>query len=399
MNKDCKVIGESIHRSNGKKTIELDLSIVRELDQLELKEFRDRLLGLIYEYRSKRIVIDLDSLRLQSIIYNAIVLGPKILQINISNTCNYRCKFCLSHSPLIKAEDGDNPIRFMPLSDIKRIIEQAKILGTENIYICGEGETLIHPDIIEVISYIAEHKLNITIMTNASNSGIVSEMLSLSPNPKLSFLVNLSACNRDMFNKIYGVEKRIYDAVLDNIGKLIKKYPVALSYIVFKDTYKDILTFVKLAGSLGVKIVKLKQPILYKKAHKKIMLSNRELKEVIQSLGDIKAIAKKYSIKLDFKELIDLYFPKLKRMRIDKCYNGWFFAKIQTNGDVYICCKENRPIGRVNKGNFKDVLFSPEYINRILEGKRYVDLRSLNWRKCGFCVERDRNHYLKSLLK
>lgn len=399
VDKDLSLSSKILERINSHSRLDFDISIIKELKAIEFKEFREKFWKLIYVLRKKKVVIDWDSIRLQSIIYNTLLLGPNTLLLDISNKCNYRCSFCLAHSQFTKSTKNIHLGSFMSFKDIKRIVEQAYMFGTENIYLCGEGETLLHPQILDIISFIGKHDFRIEIMTNASISKIVSQILQLPTSFKLSFLLNLSAKNSKKFELIYRSPPLVYENVLENIKKMVRRCPVVLSYIVFKNTYRDIFQFIKLAHSLGVEMIRFKFPILYDYDHKKILLSEEELDTFLHSINKIKSFARKYKVKVDFKDILNYYIHKIRKTRVNRCYNGWFFLKIDIDGNVYICCRENKPLGKVGSGNIRKVLLSPNYIARIIEGKNCVNFNSPNWRKCKYCLEYNRNNYIDELIK
>lgn len=93
-------------------------------------------------------------------------LGPKTVQIDITGKCNNNCIGCWVHSPYIKdfPRDKDKELSFKFVSQL--INELAK-MGTQEIFLAGSGEPLLHPQIIKIISLIKKKGLKLNIITNA----------------------------------------------------------------------------------------------------------------------------------------------------------------------------------------------------------------------------------------
>jgi len=287
----------------------------------------------------------------------------------------------------------------MPFEDIKNVVDQAYMLGTEIIYVCGEGEPLLHPKILDIISHIGKYDFKIIILTNASIFKVISRILELPTSLKLSFVVNLSAVDSGKYALIYRKRPSMFNKLLENIKNINRYGPVLLSYLIFKDTYKDIFEFIKLAHSLNVTMIRFKFPILYDTKQREMLLSDKKMDMLLHNLSKIEGFSKKYGVNVEFKKyIINYYLQRSSRINVEKCYNGWFFSKINVNGDIYICCKENKFLGRASSGNFKEVFFSPAYVSYVLQGKRGIDIYSKDWRKCRFCLECERNIQLNKIL-
>lgn len=399
LEKNFKLSHKTINLIKPFSRLYFDVSIIEELNNADFKKFRKRFWQLITALREKKAVINYENIRLQSISHNLILLGPQTIQINLSKRCNYQCNFCIVHSPLSKKKTKSSS-DFAPLSDIKKIIRQAYSLGTEKIYLCGEGEPLLHPHILDIITYIAKYNLHITILTNGSRGDVISKILEFPLSFNISFVVNLSAANEKNFALIYRKPPHMFSRVLDNIKNIARRYPLTLSYLIYKDTHRDVLEFMRLACTLGVKDIKFKSPILYNRIQKKKLLFNEEKAMVLRNMDKIKNLAGKYRINVEFnKYIIRFYSQKLGKNRVSSCFNGWFFANIKVGGDLYICCKENNALGKVVGGNFKNAFFSEQSVSYITDGAVGIDINSKKWRKCKFCLENDRNIYLNSVMK
>lgn len=81
--------------------------------------------------------------------------------IEITSACNLRCLHCYNRS-------GYGKINQIPLSVLRRIIEQLKVHGLTSVTLSG-GEPLMHPDISALLHYIVKDmEMTVTVITNAS---------------------------------------------------------------------------------------------------------------------------------------------------------------------------------------------------------------------------------------
>jgi len=374
-----------------------DISVVEEMSPVEFKEFRQKFLELIAILRERKIKVNYDKIRLQSIRYNVLLLGPEAVQINISNYCNYGCKFCITHSRYSNLVEENLSDYFMPFDNIKKIIKQAHGLGAERVFITGKGEPMLHRNVVDVILYALKYNLTVIMLTNASISKVVSKIVELPSSAKLTFLVNLPAKDSKKFKLICEGSADLFKSTVKNIKKLNDKHTVILNYMLYKDTNEDVYDFIELAESIGVDTVRLKLPILYDTKHKEILLSDRKRLMSLHEATKIRSFGEKHSVNVDLRNIFDFYLQRCEKVKIKKCYQGWLFSVVTVKGNIYNCCMENRTLGKMVAGDFKTAFFSPSYVSRILEGKKGMNIESRNWHKCGFCVESRRNLILDKL--
>ncbi len=78
------------------------------------------------------------------------------LWIHTNNSCNLTCSHCLVNS-------SPNEDKGLSTETIKKIIDEAVILGTTRFYFTG-GEPFMRKDIFELIDYVCNHKESELIM-------------------------------------------------------------------------------------------------------------------------------------------------------------------------------------------------------------------------------------------
>jgi len=97
-------------------------------------------------------------------------VGPKIVEIDLSNNCNFNCVGCWCHCDHL--EELKTPAQkrknFLPLETIQGLIKDLADLGTKTIQLAGPGEPFTHPQIMDIIRYIKGNGLELHIITNFS---------------------------------------------------------------------------------------------------------------------------------------------------------------------------------------------------------------------------------------
>ncbi|MEI0496738.1 radical SAM protein, partial [Brachyspira intermedia] len=87
-----------------------------------------------------------------------------VLELQLTNSCNYKCSYCYGQEPIGK----DN---FMSTDTIKSILKQVFALNKKYYYITLIGGEVIYlPNLFDILDYIDSYDLNIevSIITNAS---------------------------------------------------------------------------------------------------------------------------------------------------------------------------------------------------------------------------------------
>lgn len=104
------------------------------------------------------------------------------LDLHVTNRCTTSCEYCCFSSNRLALDE-------LSTEEFKNVISQAYELGCKHLHFTG-GEPLVRKDIIELISFAAERKMDIRMQTNGmlldvntaialKNAGLNSIMISL----------------------------------------------------------------------------------------------------------------------------------------------------------------------------------------------------------------------------
>ena len=75
-----------------------------------------------------------------------------------------------------------------------------------------------------------------------------------------------------------------------------------------------------------------------------------------------------------------------KFYKVPACYNSWYFCLIDLDGNVKICCQNDKiTAGNIYKRSFKEIWMSKEF-QKIRElGKFSFKPGTEDWKECNFC--------------
>ncbi len=86
---------------------------------------------------------------------------PKRIEIELSSTCNLRCIYCPRHFV-------DNLNGYISLGLFKRLIDEVEPHPETILVLHRRGESLLHPDFIEIMNYIRGKFETVQLATNAT---------------------------------------------------------------------------------------------------------------------------------------------------------------------------------------------------------------------------------------
>lgn len=243
----------------------------------------------------------------------------KKVYVEITNSCNLSCDFCIKNN---------RPINFITLDEFKLILDKLKNY-TKYLYFHIMGEPLMHPKINELIKVANSNNFNINITTN----GYLIEKIT----NKNIRQINISLHS---YNPLYKVSLNTY---LDNIFNTIDN---------LDNTYFSLRLWVK-----------------NKYTNKILEYINNKYNTNIREDDLNKNIKLKDKVFINpFHEFI---WPDLNNDYYEKdgtCYAIKDHIGILSNGTVVPCCLDSKGIinlGNIYKDNLNDILNSKRVLNML----------------------------------
>lgn len=244
----------------------------------------------------------------------------------ITSRCNYRCEFCFLG---VRYKD-------LPIDIIKKIVDKLSSSLDINEILLGGREPLIREDIEEIIQYITEKNIKISISTNGSFSERLQKILRFK-NYIRSVNLSIYSHKPEVNNRIHNVED--FDTLVEfekSIRYLLDAdVDTKVNIPLFDTNLLDLLKTIEYIAKLGVKKVSLLP---------------------ITPIGDAKRLdTTKFNALMDFSntnlyfELLNLsekYGITITPLRIkmfesqkwlEKCFAGIKFLSVLPNGEITSC--------------------------------------------------------------
>lgn len=250
------------------------------------------------------------------------------LWIHTNNSCNLTCSHCLVNSS--PSEDEG-----LSTEAIKRVIDEAAILGTSRFYFTG-GEPFMRKDIFELIDYVCNNKESeLIILTNGTLlKGETLERLQKCNKELLKIQISLDGSRPEINDSLRG--KGSFDLIIDGIKEIVEAgYSPTVTTVVTSSNIEDIQETTKLLALLGVKI----HHLLW--AHKRGRITDNgnnsipPIDKVIEVTRKVKAIAGESGISVDNYDSYKFRANSNRGTRYDlgnACYDS---LCVYSNGDVY----------------------------------------------------------------
>jgi MoaA/NifB/PqqE/SkfB family radical SAM enzyme len=223
----------------------------------------------------------------------------------------------------------------MSFEFFKKVVDHYK--EAVNISLVGSGEPLMNKNFFEMVKYAKSVRR--TRVTSLSNGIINKKNIELLLQSGLdSISISIKGYNREDFYRLTGVDKIIFDEVINNIKHLItikkesqSRLDIYGSFIIDKQNYQYITDMIELAQILGMDKVKfdafLPYPYNLFTVAERCILSRDQ--DIMKFLKNIKY--NKYSIKIRPLKILD--FDKPSRM----CRTPFTSIRIDSSGNVGGC--------------------------------------------------------------
>lgn len=216
----------------------------------------------------------------------------------------------------------------MDIKLFRKIIDDAARIGVMRIHLFLHGEPLLHPHIVEMISYIKSKKLGILISTNGMPFN----------KEKIKAILSSGVNNADHFSfSIFGHSKEVHETVMKRSN--------------FDRIVKNILTFLALRRKMkwNGPVIETNFYILPENAHEEEKYVNKWRKYVdhVRVSGVISESFSKYKQKRNNIQL-----------RTQTCLHLWQIMTVFWNGDVTVCCQDvdgDWILGNLNEQSIREI--------------------------------------------
>lgn len=287
------------------------------------------------------------------------------ISIEILQRCPNRCIYCSSHS-------NPQATHLIPFEIIKNVIDDAKNLGCKTVCLSG-GEPFLHPQILDIISYIAKQQLTCYVYT----SGIYmkDEVYSSLPNEYIEairgmvdkVIFNVEADSSALYDQIMGTDVGGFDMMKKSINDCVSSGLVVETHVVpMQVNFKHLKSIFEMCYQLGVSKVSILRLVLQGRALENLSLvklsgeDSGEVTKLIKALNE--AYKGKVRIGLPYSDSNCRIYCKAATDKINVRYDGNVYPCEVFKDDLLntkLGCEPNN----VWKDSFYDIYQNSSYLN------------------------------------
>ena len=138
---------------------------------------------------------------------------PIYMEISPVGNCNHGCTFC-------SYDIMGYPGRMLETDPLLDFLDEAANYGLRSILYSGEGEPLLHPDIVNIIIHTKMKGIDVGLYTNGH---LLTDKMAAKILPSLTFFrFSLNGGTRENYAKIHGVKPDVFDKVVHNASHAVR---------------------------------------------------------------------------------------------------------------------------------------------------------------------------------
>lgn len=340
-------------------------------------------------------------LRLLGICSDHAFVGPQSIHIDITSKCNTKCTFCGYHTDLINdkpwTENGwsEKELNF----DVFRsfVDDLVSLKSKEDVLLTGGGEPLMHPKILDMISYLRTNDIYTILFTNGLllKKYTVNQLVDLGLN-KIYWSIH-SASSSTWLMQHSGSTPSTFQLVIDQMRYLIdyKKQKnlnspdIVLVNAISAVNSHEVMDLVDLAIELKVDHLRLQVVHQHNEQTRHLLLTKFQLQRLSKQLPEIEQKLKDNNILLldNISFQVSNLLQNIENTEIinddwsynqynqSGCFIGYLFSRTWVDGTISYCCHD-RVVDNLENG-FQNIWTSPKYNQYRFISKHYDDSQNV----------------------
>lgn len=288
---------------------------------------------------------------------------PIHIRIKPTNVCNHSCWYC-SYQSLDDIQLGKDMVLkdMIPKDKMMQIIDDCMEMNVEAITFSGGGEPFMYPHFLDVVKKLSKSNIKFSSLTNGSKlKGELAEIFA-----KNAQWIRISIDGWD--DKSYAQYRSIKEGEFSKIIQNMKDFTtipnricnLGVSFIIDKENYQHIYSFVKLMKDIGVDSIKL-APCIVDNDGAKNNIYHNEFYKLAKEL----CIKTKEELEDENFEIFDSYH--LLSEKFDKNYSWCPYTQINpvigADMRVYTCHDKAYNLETGSLGTIKDIDFKELWMN------------------------------------
>jgi MoaA/NifB/PqqE/SkfB family radical SAM enzyme len=295
--------------------------------------------------------------------------GPFYVTVDVTDRCNLRCWGCRFHPGEMKtAPDGHLP-QDVPYDLVVRLCDELKALGAWRLVLIGEGEPLMHPRIVDIISAAKGVGLEVFLVTNGTllDEGMARALVAAGLD---KIQVSLWASSPEDYERNHpGTPAGIFDRVLRGVQLLSsqksaqrKKRPrVVLHQPINRHDFPNVRRFAELALATNCDGVSFSPFFTHRGKSSAQALTAAEELSFRRSLAQLRTWLRHRPLQHNIDELLRRYETGSAVWEKYACYIGWIDARVKPDGTVAPCNPCDVRMGNLHLNSLREIWNGPAY--------------------------------------
>lgn len=282
-------------------------------------------------------------------------------EIEITTACNLRCKHCFQ---------GEYPEKYMSLEKFKNVVDILKQNDVYEVNLVG-GEIFKHKDVMEMLKYLDDNEMAITIVTNAV--GITEEIMNVLKSMKNLYVLVSVDGTRELHDQIRG--KGQFDKIIPKVRKMYEEgMEVEILCTINAINVKHVKEIAEMGNELGVPVnFNLFKP--FSKKHEYLIVNPDEFFGAVEDLLKMR-VHEGYRIGISDASL-SAYMMGLPEK--NECTATMAGIVINTDGKM-LTCPYLLEAGYYSKDQLPD--FDKDFLKEWKHGKIFTEFRQHGQKSC-----------------
>lgn len=289
---------------------------------------------------------------------------PIYVEISPVGHCNHRCTFCAVDYIGYKVRSLDSSV-------LAKCLDSMCTHGVKSVMFAGEGEPMLHPDIIRLTRFAAELHLegpNLDVAFTTNGTALTKKFVDEAMAGVSWIKVSMNGGSKT-YAQIHQTKEADYERVWANIAYACShndtgRTVIGIQCVVLPENLQDLQELCERSKAVGCQYIVLKPYSQHKssitKTYQEISYENEEIQCRIQQVrkfsdSNFKVIARTTAME-DWNAQTQSYSQCLS--------TPYFWAYIMATGDVYGCSayllNPEFCYGNINEQSFADIWMGPK---------------------------------------
>lgn len=288
--------------------------------------------------------------------------GPRRVLLEPTTGCNHRCIMCWDHSPRLARP---TPARHMPFDRLSALLHELRDMGTEEVWLAGRGEPLVHPRATDLLELIGGLGMRSIITTNA---GLLTEdMADRLPEWGVQQLsVSIDSGTPETYARVHGAKPQDRARILGLLRRLSQRGDaphLLVSMVLSQWNFRDLPDLVRDAIEAGVSgiVIGGMRPVPFESGD--LALSDADWAQVRRDIETARNMAQAASVDVAVDNVQTEEAPRSQQWPYQEmaCFIGHLFSLVDVNGNVHGCCTCQNALGSLEEASFREIWWSRPY--------------------------------------